>query len=81
MDEEYFFADAVADPTTVANLLDQIDSPFETLMGDGAYNRDTISQAVLAKQCVDYGAAVGSARSNCIVCDRGYGLGSRQNWP
>jgi len=40
----------VGDPTAVADLLDQIDTPFETFMGDGAYDRETVSQAVLAKQ-------------------------------
>lgn len=40
----------VGDPTAVADLLDQIDSPFEAFIGDGAYDRDTVSKAVLAKQ-------------------------------
>src|SRR5450830_1539030 len=40
----------VGDPTAIADLLDQIDSPFETFIGDGAYDRDTVSKAVLAKQ-------------------------------
>jgi len=40
----------VGDPTAVADLLDQIDTPFETFMGDGAYDRETVSQAVLDKQ-------------------------------
>ena len=37
-------------PTAVADLLDQIDSPFETFIGDGAYDADTASKAVLLKQ-------------------------------
>lgn len=40
----------VGDPTAVADLLDQIDSPFETFIGDGAYDADTVSKAVLLKQ-------------------------------
>ena len=40
----------VGDPTAVAGLLDQIDSVFETFIGDGAYDGDTVTQAVLTKQ-------------------------------
>jgi Transposase DDE domain len=40
----------VGDPTAVADLLDQIDAPFETFIGDGAYDADTVSKAVLTKQ-------------------------------
>src|ERR1035437_10027787 len=39
----------VGDPTAVPDLLDQIDTPFETFMGDGAFDGET-SQAVLSKQ-------------------------------
>ena len=40
----------VGDPTAVPDLLDQIDTPFETFMGDGAFDGEATSQAVLAKQ-------------------------------
>jgi hypothetical protein len=40
----------VGDPTAVPDLLDQIDTPFETFMGDGAFDGETTSQAVLSKQ-------------------------------
>ena len=40
----------VGDPTAVPNLLDQIDTPFDKFMGDGAYDGDPVSQAVLSKQ-------------------------------
>ena len=40
----------VGDPTTVPDLLNQIDAPFETFMGDGAFDGEATSQAVLAKQ-------------------------------
>jgi len=40
----------VGDPTAVPDLLDQIDAPFETFMGDGAFDGEATSQAVLAKQ-------------------------------
>lgn len=40
----------VGDPTAVPDLLDQIETPFETFMGDGAYDGDPVSQAVLNKQ-------------------------------
>jgi hypothetical protein len=40
----------VGDPTVVPDLLDQIDTPFDTFMGDGAYDGDPVSQAVLSKQ-------------------------------
>jgi len=40
----------VGDPTAVPDLLDQIDAPLETFMGDGAFDGEATSQAVLAKQ-------------------------------
>ena len=40
----------VGDPTAVPYLLDQITTPFDTLMGDGAYDGEPVSQAVLNKQ-------------------------------
>src|SRR5471032_1780271 len=40
----------VGDTTTVPDLLDQITTPFETFMGDGAYDGEPVAQAVLAKQ-------------------------------
>jgi Transposase DDE domain len=40
----------VGDPTAVPDLLDQITTPFATFMGDGAYDGDPVSQAVLNKQ-------------------------------
>jgi hypothetical protein len=40
----------VGDPTAVPDLLDQITTSFETFMGDGAYDGDPVSQAVLDKQ-------------------------------
>jgi hypothetical protein len=38
------------DPTVVPNLLAQIDTSFETFMGDGAYDGEPVSQAILNKQ-------------------------------
>jgi uncharacterized protein YjbI with pentapeptide repeats len=35
------------DPTVVRDLLDQIDTPFDTFIADGAYDGDPVSQAVL----------------------------------
>lgn len=40
----------VGDPTAVPDLLDQVDTPFETFMGDGAFDGVPTSQAVLSKQ-------------------------------
>jgi hypothetical protein len=40
----------VGDPTAVPDLLDQIITPFDTFMGDGAYDGEPVSQAVLNKQ-------------------------------
>ena len=40
----------VGDPTAVSDLLDQVTAPFETFMGDGAYDGDPVYQAVLNKQ-------------------------------
>jgi hypothetical protein len=40
----------VGDPTAVPDLLDQITTPFETFMGDGAYDSEPVSQVVLNKQ-------------------------------
>ena len=40
----------VGDPTAVPNLLDQIGTPFETFIGDGAFDGEPVAQAVLAKQ-------------------------------
>lgn len=40
----------VGDTTAVPDLLDQITTPFETFMGDGAYDGEPVVQAVLAKQ-------------------------------
>ncbi len=40
----------VGDPTAVGDLLDQITTPFETFIGDGAYDGEPVSQAVLAHQ-------------------------------
>lgn len=40
----------IGDPTAVPDLLDQITTPFETFLGDGAYDGDPVSQAVLDKQ-------------------------------
>ena len=40
----------VGDPTAVPDLLDQITTSFGTFMGDGAYDGDPVSQAVLDKQ-------------------------------
>lgn len=40
----------VGDPTAVPDLLTQIVSPFETFMGDGAYDGAPVSQAVLHQQ-------------------------------
>lgn len=40
----------VGDTTAVPDLLDQITTPFETFMGDGAYDGEPVAQAVLTKQ-------------------------------
>ena len=40
----------VGDTTAVPDLLDQITTPFATFMGDGAYDGEPVSRAVLAKQ-------------------------------
>lgn len=40
----------VGDPTAVPDLLDQIETPFEVFMGDGAYDGEPVSQAVVTKQ-------------------------------
>jgi hypothetical protein len=40
----------VGDTTVVPELLGQITTPFETFMGDGAYDGNPVAQAVLAKQ-------------------------------
>lgn len=40
----------VGDSTAVPDLVGQIETPFETFMGDGAYDGDPVSQAVLDKQ-------------------------------
>jgi hypothetical protein len=37
----------VGDPTAVPDLLTQMVTPFETFMGDGAYDGEPVSQAVL----------------------------------
>jgi hypothetical protein len=38
------------DPTTVPDMLGQITTPFKTFIGDGAYDGDPVSEAVLQKQ-------------------------------
>ena len=40
----------VGDPTAVPDLLAQIDTPFEIFMGDGAYDGELVSKAVLDKR-------------------------------
>jgi hypothetical protein len=40
----------VGDHTTSRSMLDQIVTPFETFMGDGAFDGEPVSNAVLAKQ-------------------------------
>ena len=40
----------VGDTTAVPDLLDQITTPFEMFMGDGAYDGEPVAQAVLTKQ-------------------------------
>jgi len=40
----------VGDPTAVPGLLDQIETPFEVFMGDGAFDGKPVFNAVLAKQ-------------------------------
>jgi hypothetical protein len=40
----------VGDPTAVPGLLDQIETPFDVFMGDGAFDGEPVSHAVLAKQ-------------------------------
>jgi hypothetical protein len=38
------------DPTAVPDLLDQIDTPFDIFIADGAYDGEPVSQAVLKQQ-------------------------------
>ena len=40
----------VGDPTAVPDLLAQITTPFKAFLGDGAYDGEPVSQAVLAHQ-------------------------------
>lgn len=40
----------VGDPTAVPDLLVQIDTPFDTFIADGAYDGESVSQAVLNQQ-------------------------------
>ena len=40
----------VGDPSAVPDLLEQIDSDFDTLIADGAYDTEAVSQAILDKQ-------------------------------
>ena len=40
----------VNDPTVIPDLLDQITTPFDTFMGDGAYDGEPVSRAVLDQQ-------------------------------
>jgi hypothetical protein len=40
----------VGDPTAVPDLLAQITTPFKSFLGDGAYDGEPVSQAVLAHQ-------------------------------
>lgn len=40
----------VGDPTAVPALVSQIETPFDTFMGDGAYDGDPVAQAVLDYQ-------------------------------
>ena len=40
----------VGDPTAVPDLLAQIDTPFKIFMGDGAYDGEPVSRAILNQQ-------------------------------
>ena len=40
----------VGDTTAVPGLLDQIETPFDVFMGDGAFDGGPVTHAVLAKQ-------------------------------
>ena len=40
----------VGDPTAVPDLLAQVEAPFDAFMGDGAYDGEPVSNAVLTKQ-------------------------------
>jgi hypothetical protein len=40
----------VGDPTAVPDLIEQITAPFQAFMGDGAYDGEPVSEAVLNKQ-------------------------------
>lgn len=40
----------VGDPSVVSGLIDQIAAPFETFIGDGAYDGAPVSEAIFAKQ-------------------------------
>lgn len=38
------------EPTAIPNLLDRIDTPFDTFIADGTYDGDPVSQTVLKQQ-------------------------------
>lgn len=40
----------VGDPNAVPDLLAQIETPFKTFLGDGAFDCEPVSKAVLVKQ-------------------------------
>lgn len=40
----------VGDPTAVVDLLELISTPFDTFIGDGTYDGEPVSQAVLSRQ-------------------------------
>ena len=40
----------VGDPTAMVDLLEQISTPFDTFIGDGTYDGEPVSQAVLSRQ-------------------------------
>jgi hypothetical protein len=59
----------VGDQTAVPDLLDQIDTPFDTLIGDGAYDGDPVFQAVSIKQ--PHAQVIIPPHKNAVVSESG----------
>jgi hypothetical protein len=59
----------VGDPTAVPDLLAQITNPFDTFMGDGAYDGEPVSQAVLNQQ--PHAKVVIPPHKNAVCSDAG----------
>jgi len=60
----------VNDPTVIPDLLDQITTPFDTFMGDGVYDGEPVSQAVLNKRL--NAQVVVPPHKNAVCSDAGY---------